>query len=70
MDKIVRLSIIEIISKDIKYSEYLAFNPIGMYPIPQCPTKLLMHTSTEIYLTDIEDHLRIVPLGIRKHFEL
>lgn len=53
MDKIVRLSIIEIISKDIKYSEYLAFNPIGMYPIPQAPTKLLMHTASEIYLTDI-----------------
>ena len=69
IDKIVRLSIVETVSKDIKYSDYLSFVPIAMHAPPQYPTKVLLHSPSEIYVNDIEGGIRLVPLGIKKHLD-
>ena len=35
----------------------------------QFPTKLILHSSVDIYMTDIDNNLKIVPLNIKKWFE-
>lgn len=52
IDKIVRITIVEILTKEIKMSEYLGFVPLGIYAAPQFQTKLILHSNSEIYVTD------------------
>lgn len=37
-----------------------------MYSLIQYPTKLILHSAIEIYITDIENNLKIQPLSIKK----
>lgn len=69
IDKIIRLSVVETVSKEIKMSEYLGLLPKGMYAPSQQPTLIIFHTDTEIYATDIDNGLKIVPFNFRKFIE-
>ena len=50
-------------------SEYLGLLPKGMYAPSQQPTLIIFHTDTEIYATDIDNGLKIVPFNFRKFIE-
>ena len=66
MDQIVRITIVELATKDIKLFEYVNFTPIGMHAPPQFPTSIILYTQKEVYLTDIENGLKIHTLNLKK----
>lgn len=69
IDSIVRLTMIEIITKEIKMSEYISFIPLGIHTPSQFPNKVILHNPTEIYVVDTEDCIKLLPLNFRKAVE-
>lgn len=45
-DQIVRLTILETATKEIKLSEFLNFNPLGIISLTQFPSKILAYSSS------------------------
>ena len=69
IDKIVRISVVEVLTKEVKMSEYLGFVPLGIHAPAQFQTKTILHNSSEIYVTDTEEVIKLVSLNFRKEIE-
>ena len=66
----VRLTVVETSTKEIKLSEFLSFQPLNLLQTSQFPTKLILQGSQEIYITDIDNDLKMTPLLIKNSLEV
>ena len=69
LDKIIRLTIVETVTKEIKQSQFLPFRPKCMLQVAQFPTKLIFQGPHQIYVLDTENEIKFIPLSIKKHLE-
>ena len=69
MDQIIRITIVEIATKEIKMFEYINFMPIGIHGPSQFPTNIILYSEKEIFITDLESSLKVQCLGVKKFFE-
>jgi hypothetical protein len=59
IDGVARVTIIEVLSKEIKISEIVNLQPIGMLSLQQFPTKLVLYTPTDIILINMDDGINL-----------
>lgn len=66
MDQIIRVTIVEISTKEIKMFEYINFQPLGMLAPSQYPTHLIFYSDREVYITDLDSALKMTAISLRK----